>query len=39
MQKDIVLVKLDFSNTFNTLRRNIILEAVARYVPELYAFA
>ena len=39
MQKDTVLVKLDFSNAFNTLCRDIMLQAVARYIPELYAFA
>ena len=39
MQKDTVPVKLDVSNAFNTLRRDLMLEAVARYIPELYAFA
>ena len=39
MQRDTVLDKLAFSNAFNTLRRDIMLEAVARYIPELYAFA
>jgi len=34
-----VFVKIDFKNTFNTLRRDSILEAVAKYFPELLAFA
>jgi len=34
-----VLVKIDFKNAFNTLRRDSILEAVAKYFPELLAFA
>src|ERR1043165_673610 len=34
-----VLVKLDFANAFNTLRRDSLLEAVARDIPELYRFA
>jgi len=33
-----VVVKLDFTNAFNTLRRDCMLEAVARDVPELYRF-
>ncbi len=33
-----VVVKLDFANAFNTLRRDCMLEAVAREVPELYSF-
>ena len=34
-----VIVKLDFTNAFNTLRRDSLLEAVAREVPEIYRFA
>ena len=34
-----VLVKIDFKNAFNTLRRDSIMEAVAKYFPELLAFA
>ena len=30
-----VVVKLDFTNAFNTLRRDCLLEAIARDVPEL----
>lgn len=33
-----VVVKLDFTNAFNTLRRDCMLEAVASEVPELYRF-
>ena len=39
MPKDSVIVKLDFSNAFNTLRRDTMLEAVAKDLPEIYAFA
>ena len=39
MPEDSVLVKLDFANAFNTLRRDSLLEAVARDIPELYRFA
>src|SRR6201996_555972 len=31
-----VIVKLDFSNAFNTVRRDAILNAVATELPELY---
>lgn len=34
-----VFVKIDFKNAFNTLRRDSILESVAKYFPELLAFA
>ena len=30
--------KLDFANAFNTLRRDLLLDAVARNTPELYRF-
>ena len=33
---DHVLVKLDFLNAFNSIRRNVILEAVAANMPEIY---
>ena len=33
-----VLIKLDFSNAFNTLSRDTMLEAVAEYISEIYAF-
>src|ERR1043165_1245377 len=39
MPADDVLVKLDFANAFNTLRRDSLLESVARDIPELYRFA
>ncbi|PGH38748.1 MAG: hypothetical protein CRN43_13210, partial [Candidatus Nephrothrix sp. EaCA] len=39
MPEDSVLVKLDFTNAFNTLRRDSLLDAVAREIPELYRFA
>ena len=33
-----VFIKLDFRNAFNTLRRDAMLEAVLREVPEIYNF-
>lgn len=33
-----VLAKIDFTNAFNTLRRDCILEAVAKHFPELLPF-
>jgi hypothetical protein len=33
-----VLVKLDFTNAFNTVRRDVILEAVAELSPELFHY-
>ena len=33
-----VMVKLDFSNAFNTLRRDCMLKAVVKYLPEIYCF-
>ena len=33
-----VLVKLDFSNAFNSVRRDSILEAVAQHIPAIHAF-
>src|SRR6218665_1841667 len=38
MRPDQVLVKLDFANAFNTLRRDVLLEAVHDSIPELYPF-
>lgn len=38
MADDEVLVKLDFSNAFNSIRRDAVLNAVAAKLPELYAF-
>ena len=35
---DSLLLKLDFSNAFNTLRRDSILEVVHRLSPEIYNF-
>src|SRR6218665_2017347 len=34
-----VLVKLDFTNAFNILRRDAMLEAVYSAIPEIYPFA
>jgi hypothetical protein len=35
---DHILIKLDFSNAFNCLRRDSMLEAVYREIPEIYNF-
>ncbi|PGH37799.1 MAG: hypothetical protein CRN43_19015, partial [Candidatus Nephrothrix sp. EaCA] len=39
MRPDQVLVKLDFTNAFNSLRRDIMLSAVYKTIPEIYPFA
>jgi Reverse transcriptase (RNA-dependent DNA polymerase) len=39
LQPDQVFVKVDFANAFNTIRRDVILEAIARHVPELLNYA
>src|SRR6218665_1544665 len=39
MRPDQVLVKLYFTNAFNTLRRDAMLEAVYTAIPEIYHFA
>src|SRR6218665_780341 len=39
MGPDQVLVKLDFTNAFNSLRRDVMLKAVRETIPELYPFA
>ena len=33
-----VLVKLDFKNAFNSIRRDKMLEAVKQHIPELFPF-
>ena len=37
-QADRLLLKLDFKNAFNCLRRDKMLEAVQKVAPELYPF-
>ena len=39
LPNDHIIVKLDFTNAFNTLRRDEMLEAIWREVPEIYNFA
>ena len=39
MTEDKIIIKIDFSNAFNTLRRDTILEAVQQYFPELLPYA
>ncbi len=39
VKPDEVFVKIDFRNAFNTLRRDSILEAVAKHFPKLLHFA
>jgi hypothetical protein len=36
LPEDHVIVKLDFSNAFNCIRRDVILDAVAAKLPEVY---
>jgi Reverse transcriptase (RNA-dependent DNA polymerase) len=38
MSEEQVVVKLDFENAFNSMRRDIMLEAVLDTVPEIYPF-
>ena len=38
LQRGTFLIKLDFSNAFNSLRRDAMLEAVYREVPEIFNF-
>jgi len=38
MDQDTAIVKLDFRNAFNTIRRDAILENVAVTLPESYAY-
>ena len=38
MPNDEVLVKLNFCNAFNTIRRDAVLNAVSAKLPELYRF-
>jgi hypothetical protein len=35
---DTIFVKTDFSNAFNTLRRDAILESVGKQIPELLPY-
>jgi hypothetical protein len=39
MGSDRAFVKLDFSNAFNSLRRDALLDAVSRHHPDLLDFA
>ena len=39
IDSDKVLVKLDFANAFNSIRRDAVLEAVALHIPDVLAFA
>jgi len=38
LQSGHVVVKLDFKNAFNSIRRNVILKAVQQQLPTLYSF-
>ena len=38
LPSDHVIAKLDFSNAFNSIRRDAMLDSVARLVPEIYRF-
>ena len=39
MKQGELFVKIDFKNAFNTLRRDAILEAIAKHFPELLSYA
>ena len=39
MHSDQVLVKLDFTNAFNALRRDVMLGSVYQTIQEIYSFA
>lgn len=38
MPRDNIIVKLDFANAFNTVRRDAMLSAVSELVPEIFPF-
>ena len=38
LPRDHVVVKFDFSNAYNTIRRDTVLDSVAYKIPELYRF-
>jgi hypothetical protein len=38
MPDNYVIVKLDFSNAFNCIHRDAMLEAIYQQVPEIYAY-
>ena len=38
MGDDDILVKLNFTNAFNTQRRDSLIETIAKFIPELYCF-
>jgi len=38
MPKDHVFVKLDFSNAFNSLHRDVMLQSAYTVLPEIYSF-
>ena len=39
MQPGKVFVKIDFKNAFNSIRRDCVLESIAKHFPELFSFA
>jgi hypothetical protein len=39
LQPGQAVIKIDFKNAFNTIRRDVILEAVEKYFPEVQAYA
>ena len=38
ISKTIAIVKLDFSNAFNSIKRDSVLKAVSDKIPQLYKF-
>ena len=38
MGDDDIIVKLDFANALNTLRRYTLMETIAKFIPDIYCF-
>ena len=38
MRDDEIIVKLDFANAFNILRRDALMKTIAKFIPEIYCF-
>ena len=38
MADDDIIVKLDFANAFNTIRRDTLMESIAKLIPQIYCF-
>ena len=38
MGDDDIIVKLEFADAFNTLRRDTLIETMAKFIPEIFCF-